>query len=64
MHALPPGGGGWGDPLLREPERVLEDVRNEYVSVESARNIYGVVIDPTTMTIDAVATERLRSKEA
>jgi N-methylhydantoinase B len=56
------GGGGWGDPYFREPERVLEDVRNEYVSVESAQQLYGVIIDPVTMTIDAAATERLRSR--
>ena len=40
------GGGGWGDPLTREPERVLDDVRNGYVSPEAAREVYGVVIDP------------------
>ena len=56
------GGGGWGDPYLREPERVLADVRNEYVSLESAQADYGVVIDPATMTVDAAATERLRKK--
>ena len=56
------GGGGWGNPFLREPARILEDVRNEYVSVESAQNVYGVVIDPATMTIDTAATEQLRRK--
>ena len=40
-----PGPGGWGDPLEREPARVLRDVRNELVSPESAREDYGVVID-------------------
>ena len=37
------GGGGWGDPLERDPQAVLRDVRNEFVSVEAAREDYGVV---------------------
>src|SRR5215813_4262619 len=41
-----PGAGGWGDPLERDPARVLRDVRNELVSVESARDDYGVVLVP------------------
>jgi N-methylhydantoinase B len=56
------GGGGWGDPLDRDPENVLEDVRNEFVSIESARDDYGVVIAPATMTLDAGATAALRAK--
>jgi|TARA_B100000315_G_scaffold259239_1_gene314460 N-methylhydantoinase B len=38
------GGGGWGDPLKRDPERVLADVRNEFISVEEARASYGVTV--------------------
>ena len=38
------GGGGWGDPLLREPERVLEDVLDGKVSVDAALAEYGVVV--------------------
>ncbi len=38
------GGGGWGDPLDRPAERVLDDVLDEYVSVEAARREYGVVL--------------------
>jgi N-methylhydantoinase B len=56
------GGGGWGDPFLRDPDRVLDDVRNDYVSVLSARKEYGVVIDLQTMTVDADSTERLRQQ--
>ncbi|MBK8020657.1 MAG: hydantoinase B/oxoprolinase family protein [Chloroflexi bacterium] len=55
------GGGGWGDPFKRDPKRVLSDVMNDYVSIESARQDYGVVIDPQTMTIDQAATQALRS---
>ena len=54
------GGGGWGDPLERDPERVLRDVRNEYVSAESARDDYGVVVDTATWTVDEAATEARR----
>jgi len=54
------GGGGYGDPYLRPAETVLEDVRNEVVSVQSARDNYGVVIDPETMKIDEQATAKLR----
>jgi N-methylhydantoinase B len=39
-----PGGGGWGDPLARDPDLVARDVRLGYVSAERARELYGVVI--------------------
>lgn len=39
------GGGGFGDPLDRDPEAVLEDVKDDYVSVERAARDYGVVIE-------------------
>ena len=54
------GAGGWGDPRTREPERVLEDVLDEKVSLARARDVYGVVIDGTTMEIDREATRGLR----
>jgi len=54
------GGGGWGSPLDRDPDRVLTDVLDEYVSIESARDDYGVVIDPASKTVDAKATAALR----
>ena len=38
------GGGGWGDPLERDPESVCRDVRNEYVTFEGAARDYGVVV--------------------
>jgi N-methylhydantoinase B len=58
------GGGGWGDPLERDPEAVLEDVLDEYVSLGAARRDYGVVIDETTMKVDQGATEVLRVEMA
>jgi N-methylhydantoinase B len=57
------GGGGFGDPLDREPWRVLADVHNEYVSLESARRDYGVVIRQThrLFELDEQATAALRA---
>ncbi|WP_156096693.1 hydantoinase B/oxoprolinase family protein [Amycolatopsis jejuensis] len=55
------GGGGWGDPLDRDPAAVRDDVLDEYVSVEGARYDYGVVLDAATYEIDQVATEQLRA---
>jgi N-methylhydantoinase B len=55
------GGGGWGDPLLRDPQAVLDDVWDEYVSVEGALRDYGVVItgslEDLTLDVDHEATE-------
>lgn len=58
------GGGGLGNPLARAPEKVLEDVLDDYVSIEAARERYGVVIDPTKLEIDGAATDELRSQRA
>jgi len=57
-------GGGYGDPLEREAERVRGDVLDGYVSVAGAREDYGVVIDPEKLTIDQNATTELRRREA
>ncbi len=54
------GAGGYGPPWARDPARVLEDVLEDYVSLEAALREYGVVIDPETMTVDVAATERAR----
>ncbi|MEE2805453.1 MAG: hydantoinase B/oxoprolinase family protein [Pseudomonadota bacterium] len=59
-HELP-GGGGWGDPMKRDPDKVLMDVRNEFVSIESARDDYGVVIDCSAWQVDEDATQTLRN---
>jgi N-methylhydantoinase B len=53
-------GGGFGDPREREPERVREDVRDGYVTLECAREVYGVVLDPKTHELDAAKTAVLR----
>jgi N-methylhydantoinase B len=60
------GGGGWGDPLDRDPHAVLDDVLDEYVSVEGAARDYGVIligsIDDLTLAVDEPATAAHRSK--
>jgi len=55
-----PGGGGHGDPFLREPARVAADVANEKISLEYARHEHGVVIDPLSLEVDEAATRALR----
>lgn len=68
-----PGGGGYGDPHERDPERVLDDVVHGYVSIDAARETYGVVIEylgrpgqrvrlPEQYAIDHDATAALRSQ--
>ncbi|MFP3928960.1 MAG: hydantoinase B/oxoprolinase family protein, partial [Desulfobacteraceae bacterium] len=54
------GGGGYGNPLERDPERVEQDVSNGYVTVERAKEDYAVMIDPATMKVDTAATAQLR----
>ncbi len=57
-----PGGGGMGDPALREPARVARDVRDGLVSIAAARALYKVVIGPDGV-FDPAATAALRSGE-
>ncbi len=56
------GGGGWGDPLERDIEKVRVDVVRELVSVEKAASDYGVVYDPATSEVDEAATRALRQR--
>jgi len=55
------GAGGWGHPLERDPAAVVKDVRNELMSLQAAADEYGVVIDPQTWTVDAIASQRPRA---
>lgn len=57
------GGGGYGSPLEREPNLVLQDVLNGYVSLRSAEDDYGVVINTQEMKVDSQATQRLRDQK-
>ena len=58
------GGGGFGDPLGRDPALVLEDVLDRKVSVEAARDDYGVVISERTVDRQATAALRASLREA
>ncbi|MBY0508759.1 MAG: hydantoinase B/oxoprolinase family protein [Rhodospirillaceae bacterium] len=61
------GGGGWGDPRTRDPERVKRDVRDEYVTIDGAYRDYGVVVtgdpvnDPENLQVDMAATAKRRA---
>ena len=50
--------------MERDPETVEQDVINGYVSIEKAREDYGVVIDPATLKVDLDATENIRSNKS
>jgi N-methylhydantoinase B len=60
------GGGGWGDPLDRDPRAVIDDVLDEYVSVDGAARHYGVVLtgslEDLTLAVDEEATAALRAQ--
>jgi len=56
------GGGGWGDPLEREAGLVLDDVKDGFVSLQSALNDYGVVIAEDGLAVDAAATAAKREQ--
>ncbi len=57
-----PGGGGYGDPLERDPKAVLQDVVDEVVSSGSAREDYGVIINRETKEVNWEATRKLRER--
>ena len=61
------GGGGFGDPLLREANLVIEDIKDDYISIERAAKDYGVVVhtidaELSEYEVDKAATEVLRAK--
>jgi N-methylhydantoinase B len=63
------GGGGYGDPLDREPERVLDDVREGWVTADAAADVYGVVlrrdaVGEASLDLDATTGERARRRAA
>jgi N-methylhydantoinase B len=64
IQFLSAGGGGYGDAYERDPEAVEQDVRNGYVSLEKAREDYGVVVDPGSLKVDLAATEKVRAEES
>jgi N-methylhydantoinase B len=59
------GGAGYGDPIRRDPKRVLADLEDEILTVEAAEGIYSVVLKPDAtgaMAVDADATSALRAE--
>jgi N-methylhydantoinase B len=61
FHALSPGGGGWGEPMNRPIDNVLEDVVGGLVSCDAARTVYGVEIAVDGCSVDREATAALRA---
>jgi N-methylhydantoinase B len=61
-RAVAGNGGGTGSPLERDPEMVLRDFRDDLISLDTARDIYGVVIDPETRSVMENETRRLRAR--
>ena len=57
------GGAGVGNPSEREPEEVLTDVKNELVSIEKAKDVYKVIIDPGKMQVLEKETRALRKAQ-
>ena len=51
-------GGGYGNPLKRNPQKVLMDVKNGYITLEQAKDDYGVIIDEKTYEIKAFTSSR------
>ena len=62
VRHVQPGGGGFGDPLSRDPEHVARDVWNTKISAAYAREHHAVVVDPNTGVLDIAATTALRSQ--
>ena len=62
MRQVAGGGGGYGEAYRRPPEQVVQEVKNGTLSLESAREDYGVVIDQTALDINWPKTEQLRGK--
>jgi N-methylhydantoinase B len=61
VRHLQPGGGGFGDPLQRDPDRVARDVWNNKISANYAQKYHKVVVDPDTGRLDKAATVALRA---
>ena len=51
-------GGGYGNPLERDPKQVAWDVKNEYITVKQAEEDYGVIVDPETFEVTGLTSAR------
>ncbi|MDA4111617.1 MAG: hydantoinase B/oxoprolinase family protein [Thaumarchaeota archaeon] len=56
------GGGGYGDPLERDPSQVIRDITLGYVSEEKAKTEYGVVFTPNKKNVDQIETDKIRAR--
>jgi N-methylhydantoinase B len=56
------GGGGYGDPFHRDPELVAKEVKNGIISLDEAKERYGVIVDPKTFELNPEETEKLRNR--
>lgn len=62
FRLISPGGGGYGDPFMRDPEAVLSDVREGRVSPRAAENEYGVIFNSNGDGINVTATRKNRDR--
>jgi N-methylhydantoinase B len=60
VHVRTPGGGGYGDPFARDPQAVLQDVRLGRYTVDQARDLFGVIVNAETLSVDDAGTEKTR----
>ena len=56
--------GGYGDPLHRDPSKIAADIREGKLSIERAREVYKIAVDPVTLLVDTAATESLRGRRS
>ena len=61
VRHVQPGGGGFGDPMTRDPERVARDVWNTKITADFARKHHRVVVDQDSGRLDEAATRALRT---
>lgn len=61
IELLSAGGGGRGSSFERPIDEVIADIRDGYITAEGARDDYGVVIDPATLSVDTARTDKLRA---
>jgi N-methylhydantoinase B len=62
LYQLAGGGGGYGDPYLRDTALTVKEVRNGIISVNKAREDYGVVVNPENFELDLDTTKKIRGK--
>ncbi|TCT20477.1 N-methylhydantoinase B [Melghiribacillus thermohalophilus] len=58
VRLMTASGGGYGNPFERPPEKVAMDVKNEYFTVEQAKELFGVIVNPDTFEVEGVTSER------